>query len=333
MHATQCLPVRNCNALWSYLLLICAFFMLTSCESNKTIVYGLDQNEANEILVFLSSKGIDGEKIKSADAGGGGGSKVILWDISVKASDANEAMRQLNNQGLPRRRGQSVLGVFSAGGLVTSDYQDKIKYRAALADQLASTIRKYNGVLDADVQISFPEEDPLNPGKSKGKITASIWVKHSGILDDPNSHLSTQIKRYVASSVTGLNYDDITIVGERSRVGEAPSEGSSALREAEKQYVNVWGIVLAKESLSFFRWVFFTFCILLLLLAIAMVWFFWKVHPVLNKHGGLRSLFSVKPLMAPPQEKKTEEKQDKPETPKEESKKTKPSIEKDIDET
>ncbi|MBA3236940.1 MAG: type III secretion inner membrane ring lipoprotein SctJ [Parachlamydiaceae bacterium] len=325
----QCLPFK---ALCSYLLLMFAFFMLTSCESEKTIVYGLDQNEANEILVFLSSKGLEAEKVKSLEGGGGGGSKITLWDIAVKSSDANEAMRQLNQQGLPRRRGQNVLGIFSTGGLVTSDLQDKIKYRAALAEQLASTIRKYEGVLDADVQISFPEEDPLNPGKSKGKITASIWVKHSGILNDPNSHLSTQIKRFVASAITGLNYDDITIVGERSRFGDAPVEGSASLRESEKQYVNVWGIVLSKESVSFFRWIFFTFSILLLLLALSLVWFLWKIHPVISKHGGIKSLFSVKPLLSSSPEKKEEEVADTT-AKKEEPKKAKPSIEKDIDET
>lgn len=321
------------KALWSYLLLMCALFLMTSCESSKTIVYGLDQNEANEILVFLSSKGIDGDKVKSTEGGGGGGSKILLWDIVVKSSNANEAMRQLNNQGLPRRRGQSVLGVFAAGGLVTSDLQDKIKYRAALAEQLANTIRKYEGVLDADVQISFPEEDPLNPGKTKGKITASIWVKHSGVLNDPNSHLATQIKRYVASSITGLNYDDITIVGERSRFGEAPTEGTAALHESEKQYVNVWGMVLEKDSVSFFRWIFFTLSILLLILALALVWFFWKVHPVLNKHGGIKSLFRVKPIHAAGSEKEVNLEGEKAAAKKDESQKPKPPIEKDIDET
>lgn len=323
---SQVLPLRS---LWSYLLLFCALFFLTSCEGNKTIVYGLDQNEANEILVFLASKNINAEKVKSAEAGGGGGSKIQLWDISVKSVDANEAMRQLNQQGLPRRRGQNVLGIFSNSGLVSSDLQEKIKYRAALAEQLASTIRKYEGILDADVQISFPEEDPLNPGKTKGKITASVWIKHSGVLNDPNSHLATQIKRYVASSITGLNYDDITVVGERSRFGEAPMEG--ALREEDKQYVNIWSLVLAKESVSRFRWVFFSFSMLILLLGLALIWTFWKIHPLLVNHGGFKGLLNIKPMQVEPLDE--EEKSAGEATKKTESKKSAPSIEKDIDET
>jgi type III secretion protein J len=320
------------KSLWSYLLLICALFFLTSCEGNKTIVYGLDQNEANEILVFLSSKGVNAEKVKSGEGGGGGGSKILLWDIVVKAADANEAMRQLNQQGLPRRRGQNVLGIFSNSGLVSSDLQEKIKYRAALAEQLASTIRKYEGILDADVQVSFPEEDPLNPGKMKGKITASVWIKHSGILNDPNSHLATQIKRYVASSITGLNYDDITVVGERSRFGEAPIEGFS--HEEEKQYVDIWSIILAKESVSRFRWIFFSFSMFLLFLGLFLIWTLWKIHPLLAQHGGFKGLFSIKPLQEGPvgELENQEAAADATKDAKKVEKKPTP-IEKDIDET
>ncbi|MBA3602714.1 MAG: type III secretion inner membrane ring lipoprotein SctJ [Parachlamydiaceae bacterium] len=291
--------------IFSYLFLIGAFLFLTSCEGKKTIVYGLDQNEANEILVFLSSKGIDAEKSKSEDSGGGGGQKITLWDVAVKTPDANEAMRELNKQGLPRRRTQSILGIFSTGGLVSSDLEQKIKYRAALAEQLASTIRKYEGILDAEVHVSFPEEDPLNPGKSRGKITASVWIKHSGVLDDPNPHLVTKIRRFVSSSITGLNVDDVSVVWERSRYGEASDMGASF--EEAKQYVNLWSIVVAKESASRFRWIFFSFCILLLLMALSLVWLLWKLLPVLARHGGIKGLFSIKPLVAHDDKDKIEE--------------------------
>lgn len=327
-HKRNFLPLR---ILWSTLALICAFFLLTSCEGKKTIVYGLEQNDANEILVFLASKGIQAEKAKSTEGGGGGGSKVLLWDIVVPDAEANDAMWQLNQQGLPRRSSQSVLGIFSTGGLVSSDLQEKIKYRAALAAQLAGTIRKYEGVLDADVQVSFPEEDPLNPGKTKGKITASIWVKHNGILDDPNSHLATKVKRYVASSITGLNYDDVNIVSVRSQVGSRPEGPSSA--EEDKQYVDIWTLILAKESVSRFRWIFFSFSILILLLGLALIWLFWKTYPILAKHGGIKSLLSIKPIIAgPPEEKKAATEEPAKDAAKKEDKKGK-NIDKGIDET
>lgn len=282
--------------------------LLTSCESRKTIVNGLEEKEANEIVVFLSTKGIDATKVKSAEGRGGGIAKITLFDISVLKEQATQAMSILNQSGLPRRRGQSLLGIFSDVGLVPSEMQEKIRYQAGLAEQIASTIRKIDGVLDAEVQISFPEDDPLNPGKTKGDITASIYVKHSGVLDDPNVHLITKIKRLVTASVTGLKYDNVTVISDRARFSDFPI-GLQGAREEEKEFVSVWTIVVAKESLTRFRAIFFSFSLITLFLLLAFIWIGWKVFPVLQQHGGLSALFSLSPMAVaePPKEKEKEE--------------------------
>ncbi len=292
------------NSTWSqqrsrtlsfFMFLTVCLSLLTSCESRKTIVNGLDEKEANEIVVFLSTKGINVTKVKSAEGGGGGGSKVTLYDISVPEEQVTEAMSILNQSGLPRRRGQNLLGIFSDGGLVPSEMQEKIRYQAGLAEQIASTIRKIDGVLDAEVQISFPEEDPLNPGKQKGDITASIYVKHSGVLDDPNTHLITKLKRLVTASITGLKYDNVTVISDRARFSDFPI-GLQGARDDEKEFVSVWTIIVAKESLVRFRLVFFSFSLVVLFLLLAFIWIGWKVFPLLNQHGGLSSLFSLHPI-------------------------------------
>lgn len=275
-----------------------AFFLcfFASCGSTKTVVNGLDEKDANEILVFLSSKGIDAQKLPS-ESGGGGGQKAVTWDISVDEKNAREAMSLLNQAGLPRRRSQNLLDIFQNTGLVPSELQDKIRYQAGLAAQIASTIRKIDGVLDAEVQISFPEEDPLNPNAKKGKITASVYVKHSGVLDDPNSHLLTKIKRLVAASVTGLDFDNVTVIPDRARFSEISPGSLQGSFDEEKQYVNIWGIVLAKESVKKFRIIFFTFVTLILLLLLALVWLMWKILPLLKKHGGVKEIFHLRPIL------------------------------------
>lgn len=288
----------------SYLILVCLFVpLITSCESRKTVVNALSEKEANEILVFLDTKGIDAIKIKSGE-GGGAGSKEVLWDISVNEAEAREAMSILNQAGLPRRRGQNLLGIFGEVGLVPSELHEKIRYQAGLAEQIASTIRKIDGVLDAEVQISFPEEDPLNPGKTKGDITSSVYVKHSGVLDDPNSLLLTKIKRLVTASVTGLKYDNVTVIPDRARYTDFPV-GLQASREEEKDYVKVWSVVIAKSSLTRFRAIFFIFTLTILFFLLTLVWIGWKIFPIIKEHGGLAALFSLAPLAieppAPPQ--------------------------------
>jgi type III secretion protein J len=315
-----------------FFILILIGGLLTACESRRVIVNALDEKEANEILVFLSNKNINAEKVQAA-SGEGGGSKAILWNISVESTQANEAMALLNQAGLPRRRGQNLLDIFSNVGLVPSGMNEKVRYQAGLAAQIASTIRKIDGILDADVQISFPEEDPLNPNAQKKKITASVYVKHNGILDDPNAHLATRIRRLVSGSVNGLDYDNVTVIGDRARFGDAMTGMSSNIGEEDQKLVNIWSIVLAQDSLTRFRVLFFSLIISLVTLLLATVWLIWKFYPILKHKGGIKELFSYHPIhvedlstSAQPVEKKEEVK--------EEAKVTKEEpVEHDIDET
>lgn len=282
----------------TFVFLFSLLIILSSCESRRTIVNGLDEKEANEIIVFLSTRGIDVTKSKSTEGGGGGGgSKTSLWDITVDEEQATEAMSLLNQNGLPRRRGQNLLSIFANVGLVPSALQDKIRYEAGLAEQIASTIRQIDGVLNAEVQLSFPQEDPLNPNaEKKQKITASVYVKHSGVLDDPNSHLITKIKRLVSSAVTGLDIDNVNVISDRARFNEQPTGGFTSGLEDEKQYVSVWSIIVAKESLFRFRMIFFSFTLLILLLTLCLIWIGWKLYPVLKSHGGIKELFHIYPI-------------------------------------
>lgn len=290
--------------LWSGLVLALSCLALcftVSCEGKRTIVNGLDEKEANEIVVFLAAKGIDASKLPSTVGTGPGGAAgaVQLWDISVRSGRATEAMAILNMNGLPRRRGQSLLGLFQQSGLVPSEMEEKIRFQAGLAEQIASTIRKVDGVLDADIQLSFPEEDPLNPGQKKGKVTASVYVKHQGVLDDPNTHLITKIKRLVASSILGLDYDNVTVISDRARFSDISlSQAPGSLLEEEKDFVRVWSIVIGKETLTRFRVIFFTFFIVIMVMGLSLVWILWKVYPLVLAKGNIAKLLSLEPLVA-----------------------------------
>lgn len=293
----------NWKTFLRYFCWIAVCILLTSCEGRRTIVNGLDEREANEIMTFLSGRGVEAYKVKK-ETSGGGASKAAEFDIQVPDSQASQATSLLNQQGLPRKRSQSLLGIFSTGSLVPSEMQEKIRYQAGIADQIAGTIRKFDGILDADVTVSFPQEDPLNPGQTKGKITASVYVKHNGVLDDPNSQLLSRVKRLVAAAVTGLDYDNVTVIPERSRVYDT-QQGLSGASAEDKQYVSIWTLIIAKDSVTRFQIIFFSLSILILILALTLIWLIWKFLPVIKEQGGIKALFSLKHLNA---EKGSEEK-------------------------
>ena len=45
-------------------------------------------------------------------------------------------------------------------------------------------------------------------------------MKHQGVLEDPNSHIEIKIKRLIAGSVSGLSYDDVAVISDRSRFSD-----------------------------------------------------------------------------------------------------------------
>lgn len=261
--------------------------LLTSCASNQSIVNNVDEGEANEILVFLAANGIEAEKMKAsgtavgaAAAGGGPSGK---WNIYVPEKDATKAMALLNKNGLPRKKGTNLLELFAKQGLMSSDKEETIRFQAGLAEQLKNTIRKMDGIIDADVQISFPLEAAA-PGAAPTKITAAVYVKHLGILDDPNSHLETKIKRLVAGSINDLSYDNVAVISDRARLADVSygySEEAVSMKEQKKAMVKMWSVVMTKESLGHFRTLFFLLIFLILLFGGLCIYLAIKFYPQL----------------------------------------------------
>ena len=97
MTAAAAKNTRYLPTFFSHLLfVVISLSLFTACESRKTIVNNLDEKEANGIVVFLSTKGVDAFKVRNTEGSGGAGAKAVLWDISVPAEQAIEAMSILN---------------------------------------------------------------------------------------------------------------------------------------------------------------------------------------------------------------------------------------------
>lgn len=297
------------------LSLLLSLVFLTGCENMMPIINDVDEREANEIVVFLASKGIPAQKMASVSSAPGGAAGPQMYSISVESDQATQAMAILNQNGLPRKKGTNLLDLFAKAGLMSSDKEETIRYQAGLAEQLANMIRKIDGVIDADVQLSFPAESttpvgPTTTPTAPKKITAAVYVKHQGVLDDPNSHLVTKIKRLIAGSVAGLDINDVTVISDRSRFTDITlTPSTEALEPKAKDYVSIWSIVMSKSSASRFRFIFFFLIICAIVFACLVGWMIWKFYPILKKRGGFKTLMNPVPMeeheeKRPPEEKK-----------------------------
>ncbi len=315
--------IRQTFTIFAFLLLF------VSCAGRHEIVTEIDEKQANEILVFLASYGVDAQKQPSSGGGAGGmggGDQVPTWTITVPASQATEALSILNKAGLPRRPGPSLLNIFKKSGLVSSAQEEQIRYQEGLAEQIAGTIRMIDGVVDAVVAISFPATEPgtLVGEEKKEAVRASVYVKHTGVLDNPNSQLVTKIQRLVAASVGGLDFDNVTVISDRARFADVSLEEKlTGTVEEEREYRKVWSVIVWKGSVERFRLIFMVLTIAIFVLAAFTAWMLWKLFPLLQQAGGLGQLFtSVAPLypggVKPKKKKKGEEEEEEEEYEEEE---------------
>lgn len=280
-------------------MLLAIIFMATGCDSSKNIVSNVDEKEANVILVLLESKGIPASKAPYSSGGVGGGDTTAKFSIMVPEKYSIEAIAYLNQNGFPREKGTTLLDLFAKQGLMTSDKEETIRYQAGLAQQLTNIIMMIDGVIDASVQLSFPPEDTgLGTDTEKKKITAAVYVKHQGVIDDPNIHLENKIKRLISGSITGLDINDVTVVSDRSRFTDITLEQMpESLGGKPGEYVSIWSIVMSKNSASRFRVLFFLITSIAVILALILGWLIWKFYPALKKKGALKELFDPIPFL------------------------------------
>lgn len=268
-----------------FFFVIC-LIIFTSCSRNESIVHNVEEKEANEIVVYLAAKGIVAQKVQMESAGAAQGPS-NLYSISVEEDKSTEAMSLLNQIGLPRSTGTNLLTLFAKSGLMSSDREETIRYQAGLAEQLKNTILKIDGVLDASVELSFPPQETVpTPGAIPPKTTAAVYIKHQGILEDPNSHLETKIKRLISSSVNGLNFENVTVISDRARIADiqlASEKERISPKDLQETYVSIWSIIMTKASLSKFRFIFFSLILLNLIFAGLIGWLVFRFYPQIIK--------------------------------------------------
>jgi len=264
------------------LISLFALLLLVGCDTNETIVNNVVERDANEILVFLASKGIDAQKVITPSAGVGATAPANLYSIVVSSNQSIDAMAILNKVGLPRPQGITLLDLFAKSGLMSSTMEDTVRYQAGMAEQIKNTIRKIDGVIDADVQISYPPATTNQaPGTVPPKTTAAIYVKHQGILEDPNSHIEVKIKRLVSGSINGLDYNNVFVISDRSRFTDITlsPEGEMISAKPLQTYTSIWGLIMTQGSIGRFKVIFFSIILLLLALLGGFAWLSYRFYP------------------------------------------------------
>jgi type III secretion protein J len=107
---------------------------------------------------------------------------------------------------LPRRPFASLGEVFRKEGFATSQTEEKARLLFAINQELADTLSRLEGVIDARVHVALPDRDPL--GGTTRQASASVVVIHRP--GEPIQDHEIDIKAIVMDGVEGL--DDINRV-------------------------------------------------------------------------------------------------------------------------
>jgi len=189
------MPEMKFLRLWAALL--AAFLTLSACQTE--LYSNLSETEANEMMGILLGSGIDTVKAPGADE---------TYIVSVDASNVQRALNILESHGLPRRNLDSIGQIFANSGIVSSPFAERVRYIYALSEEVSKTLQEIDGILVARVHIVMPEAPEL--GQEAMPSSAAVFIKQSSGYD--LEFLTPQIRRLVANSIEGMNYEDVTVI-------------------------------------------------------------------------------------------------------------------------
>ena len=175
---------------------ILTFVYLGNQEDYRVLFSNLNAEDAANIVAKLKEKKVPYQISPAGDI------------ISVPSAMVSELRLELAAAGIPHGGGVGF-EIFDNKILGATEFEQQLNYRRALQGELARTISSLEEIQQCRVHIALPKESLfINQQKNP---TASVTVK----LKKGRKLKQSQIEgigHLVASSVEGLNHDDVVIV-------------------------------------------------------------------------------------------------------------------------
>jgi type III secretion protein J len=183
---------------------LAAALLACACGGSEEILHGLDEPQANQVLVALEDGGIGGRKERPDGAEAG-------WTVLVPSGSAGRAQRLLADRELPRPRAPGFGEVFGKGSMVPSATEERALYLHALAGELSRSVEAIDGVVEARVHLALPEPNPLR-AEPAPPARAAVLVKSLPGARERLTALSGGIQSLVAGAVAGLEPAAVSVV-------------------------------------------------------------------------------------------------------------------------
>lgn len=163
---------------------------------------GLDEPNANEAIAVLEQRGIAAEKSEESSSG------EARFAIEVGRGDFGAAIAALREAGIPRHDDPGIAETYRESSLVPSETEDRARYHAAIAGELARTLERVAGVTDARVHLALPAADPLLADDDAPRAHASVLLTVRG----PTPISADEVRALIAGAVDGLSTESVAVV-------------------------------------------------------------------------------------------------------------------------
>ncbi len=153
-----------------------------------------------------------------------GGSDVLVASTDVARARVLLAKGNL----LPTPGGGSRAGMelFDQNDWGQTDLVQKVKYRRALEGELGKTIAQIRGIEQARVELALNEQATFRR-QAETPARASVFLSlRSGYA--PAAEVVQGIQHLVASSVAGIEADNVVVLADHGRLLSVPADGSTA---------------------------------------------------------------------------------------------------------
>jgi type III secretion protein J len=194
-------------------VLACALLLTSlgtvACAGQNVIVHGMDEYEANEILVVLDSKGITGTKVIEAG-------RKVTYAVAVPGNQASDALRLLVANKLPRARPNTLDLVYpqGGGGLIPTKSEEKAKFLMAMHGEIERKLKQLPGIVQAHVSIVQPDKDIVRDLDTPAPpSTASVAMVFNPIDERGTASVTIDdVRALVAASVEDLKPQNVQVV-------------------------------------------------------------------------------------------------------------------------
>ncbi|MFA7415926.1 MAG: flagellar basal-body MS-ring/collar protein FliF [Rhizobium sp.] len=190
---TRLLAMAGVGVVSIALVLAAAIFV--NKPAYETLYTGLESADLNQVSIALAESGIDFE------VGSDGKS------VKVPAGMTGKARLLLAERGLPNSANAGYELFDNVGSLGLTSFMQEVTRVRALEGEVARTIQQISGIAAARVHIVMPDVGNFRRGEQKP--TASVMIRAGS---EAGRKAAASIRHLVASSVPGLDVEDVTIL-------------------------------------------------------------------------------------------------------------------------